>query len=486
MEVIKIMENSVLKVLILEDSFEDMELISVQLSDAGYQIDVTHAENEESFRKAIQKKQYDCILSDFKLPDFDAFSALKICREFAPNTPFICVSGSIGEETSIELLKQGAVDYVLKDRPIRLPFAVQRALDEAKEKAAHFKAEKDLIESEKRFRQVAETAQEWIWEVDVDGMLTYSSPVIENLLGYTPDEVVGKKHFYDFFSDEKFVESKKSALEIISKKKTFRNFENTNIHKNGTRVILSTSGGPVFDHKGNITGYRGVCEDITEFRRAQIQLEKNLEEKNLLLRELYHRTKNNMQVILSMLKIQMRTINDDRITDVFNDISNKIKAMALAHQKLYEAEDLSNICLSGYIQDLLRHLTYSFSPITKRIELHQALEDIIVTIDKAVPLGLILTELISNAFKHAFPDERDGVISIELYASPPNKMILEISDNGIGIKDHRSIHEIKGMGLENVFNLVEHQLQGHLECVVDQGIRWRIILDYDVQEISRV
>lgn len=142
--------------------------------------------------------------------------------------------------------------------------------------------------------------------------------------------------------------------------------------------------------------------------------------------------------------------------------------------------------LAKTVSTTVRHLTYSFSPITKRIELHQALEDIIVTIDKAVPLGLILTELISNAFKHAFPDERDGVISIELYASPPNKMILEISDNGIGIKDHRSIHEIKGMGLENVFNLVEHQLQGHLECVVDQGIRWRIILDYDVQEISRV
>jgi|GEM_PF-2170673 len=225
--------------------------------------------------------------------------------------------------------------------------------------------------------------------------------------------------------------------------------------------------------------------DIIERKQAELQLEQNLEEKNLLLRELYHRTKNNMQVILSMLRIQARISNHTEVWEVFNNISNKIKAMSLVHQKLYEAEDLSHIKLKEYIQDLLRHLTYSFNPIKDQINIEHNLEDVMVTIDKAVPLGLVLTELISNAFKHAFPEDRKGTISIDLHAGKSNKIILKISDNGVGIKDHENLREIKSMGLHNVFTIVEHQLQGQIECVTDDGITWQIILDQDIEAKNR-
>lgn len=148
-------EGVKLRVLILEDSRQDYELISEQLSDAGYLLELTHAENELEFDAALQENEYDLILSDFKLPGFDAFKALQITNKTCPNVPFICISGSIGEETAIDLLKLGAIDYVLKDRPERLPFAVKRALDEAKEIAAHQQAAKALQESEYRFKQVS-------------------------------------------------------------------------------------------------------------------------------------------------------------------------------------------------------------------------------------------------------------------------------------------------------------------------------------------
>jgi PAS domain S-box-containing protein len=268
----KEMENFELKVLILEDSLMDMELVSELLSDAGYILDLIHVEDEPGFISALKKCNYDIILSDFKLPGFDAFGALEISKKICPEIPFICVSGSIGEETAIELLKLGAVDYVLKDRLERLPFAVKRALDEAKAKTAHLKSIHDLQESETRFRQVAETAQEWIWEVDKNWRYTYASPVIQSLLGYSPEEVVGKKYFYDSIILEKKEELKNAVLEVFSQKVTFRNFENPNIHKNGHIVILSTSGSPIFDNDGNLSGYRGVDEDITERKRILKEL----------------------------------------------------------------------------------------------------------------------------------------------------------------------------------------------------------------------
>ena len=136
--------NIDLNVLSLEDSIPDFEMICDQLTNAGYHLNITHVEKENDFEASIRGNEYDIILADFNLPGFDAFGALRLCREICPVVPFICVSGSIGEETAIELLKLGAVDYVIKDRPERLPFVVKRALEEAKDKVIRQRAEDAL------------------------------------------------------------------------------------------------------------------------------------------------------------------------------------------------------------------------------------------------------------------------------------------------------------------------------------------------------
>ncbi len=309
-----IIENKALKVLILEDMAPDMELMVEQLSDAGYRLDVSHADNEAGFRETLLNNKFDIILSDYKLPGFNAFGALEICQKFCPEVPFICVSGSIGEETAIELLKQGAVDYVLKDRPDRLPFTVKRALDEAKEKSAHLKTVKDLIVSETRFRQVAEAAQEFIWEVDHMGMYTYVSPIIESFLGYTPDEVVDKKYFYDFFAPENREEFKNAAFEVFLRKEVFRNFENTIKHKGGRLVIALSSGSPVFDDLGNFKGYRGVDKDITEERKmledlvaAKEKAEESDKLKSAFLNNISHEIRTPLNSIIGFGRILAET-----------------------------------------------------------------------------------------------------------------------------------------------------------------------------------
>jgi PAS domain S-box-containing protein len=156
------------------------------------------------------------------------------------------------------------------------------ALDWIDDREKHRKAEEALRESEKRFKQVSENAGEWIWETDADGIYRFSSMAVEKILGYSPGELVGRKHFYDLFAPEVREEYTKAAISTFERKESFHNFVNPNIHKNGNTVILETSGTPILDEKGYLKGYRGVDLDITERMKA----EKGLRESEGKYREL--------------------------------------------------------------------------------------------------------------------------------------------------------------------------------------------------------
>ncbi|MBI5676006.1 MAG: PAS domain S-box protein [Nitrospirae bacterium] len=137
----------------------------------------------------------------------------------------------------------------------------------------HKRADDALRESEERFRQIAESTEEWIWEVNSDGLYTYASHVVEKILGYNPEEIVGKKHFYDFYPSDKREQMKKEAFEVFATKRAFAKYVNSNTHKNGVIIILETSGAPILDSRGALLGYRGVDVDITERKKAEEDLQ---------------------------------------------------------------------------------------------------------------------------------------------------------------------------------------------------------------------
>jgi PAS domain S-box-containing protein len=195
--------EATLKILSLEDSVKDFEFIQEQMIDAGCNIIISRVEKEAEFIASLQNNEYDIILSDFKLPGFDAYRALRIRNEICPNVPVICVSGTIGEETAIELIKLGVDDYVLKDRLKRLPLAIKRTLDEAKEKEARRLAEKAMIDSETRYRRLFESAKDGILILDAEtGMIVDVNPFLIELLGYSKEQFI-KKAIWDigFFKD---------------------------------------------------------------------------------------------------------------------------------------------------------------------------------------------------------------------------------------------------------------------------------------------
>lgn len=169
-----------LKILSLEDSAKDFELVKELLEDAGYTFTIERVETEEAFTSLLHQQTWDIILADFKLPYFDAFRALRIRNEICPDTPYICVSGSIGEETAVEMLKSGAVDYVIKDRPDRLPFSIDQALTKAQEKKIAQQQEENLKDSYHQLQESQEKLQKTI-----DGVIRLVVNTVESRDAYT-------------------------------------------------------------------------------------------------------------------------------------------------------------------------------------------------------------------------------------------------------------------------------------------------------------
>jgi two-component sensor histidine kinase len=198
-------------------------------------------------------------------------------------------------------------------------------------------------------------------------------------------------------------------------------------------------------------------------KRAEDQLGVSFREKEILLRELYHRTKNNMQIISSLLNLQSMAIDDKQMLHVIQEIQNRIRSLSLVHEKLFEAKDLSNISLKDYVEDLAQALLASYHGSNKRISITVDVENVFMSLDSITICGLIINELVSNSLKYAFPDEETGNIQIVLHSTDKGEMELCIRDNGIGLPEGLDFENPKTLGLKLIRGLAEDQLRGKIE-----------------------
>jgi PAS domain S-box-containing protein len=215
-------------------------------------------------------------------------------------------------------------------------------------------------------------------------------------------------------------------------------------------------------------------QEITERKHAEHQLTLSLQEKNILLKEIHHRVKNNMQVISSLLNLQSRLLQDTHSQQMFQESQHRIKTMALIHEKLYQSEHLTNIDFTDYVRTLAHDLYRSYGISTGNIQLTIDIEHVSFGIDTAIPCGLIINELVSNSLKHAFPGGT-GLITIDMKEQPEGVYTLMIGDDGIGIPEDFDITTSDSLGLQLVKGLVEEQLAGELEMHNEQGTTWKII-----------
>jgi PAS domain S-box-containing protein len=439
--------NYKLQVLSLEDSDMDFELINEQLISAGLEFEISHVETEIEFTTAIRNNIYDIILADYMLPQFDAFRALKLCQEYCPDVPFICVSGSIGEMKAIELLKNGAVDYVIKDRMERLPFAFSRALEEARVKLENKKAQIALHKSEERLRDILFSTADWVWEIDEHYRYTYSSQHDIDLFNVAPNEIIGKTPFDFMLADEaKRVEV--IINEIIAKKEQIIDLENWNIGKDGQMICLLTNGVPIFDKEGQLRGYRGIGKNITERKNAEQELiiakekaEASDRLKTAFMNNISHEVRTPLNGILGFGQIiadpyfpaeekesfyKMLEISSDRLLNTITSIMD-ISLLTSGNQKAFKSEFPINKLINE-ITDKFRN-PCEVKNLKLLIKKDNIEKDLIINSDEIL-IGKILSHLTDNAIKFT----TSGVVTIG-YKKKENELVLYVEDSGIGISD---------------------------------------------------
>ncbi len=231
---------------------------------------------------------------------------------------------------------------------------------------------------------------------------------------------------------------------------------------------------PIKDSGGNISAGIEVVREITERKHMEDELKQALDEKDLLMKEVHHRVKNNLAVIQSLLSLQMKDISDDRSKAYFIDAQNRIKSMTMIHEMLQESDDITRLSSSVYIRKFVKTLFSNYKIRTNHIKLQYAIDDIELDVDTMIPLGLIINELVSNALKYAFPDDMKGELNISLKGTDDARYELVIKDTGVGLPEDFDIKKATSLGLLIVDSLVK-QIRGTLEVTTKDGAEFRII-----------
>ncbi len=462
-------DAKVLKILFVEDLPLDYELAEMELKKNGIQFLSKRVERRDDFIKSLQEFMPDVIISDFSLPEFNGMSALEILLDYDSSIPFIVLTGTLNEETAVDCMKAGATDYVIKEHMGRLPFAVKDAIhlrDVILEKNRTVEA---LFRSESRYRSMFENNHAVMLLINPeDGMIKDANPAAEAFYGFNRKELSSMNLSDISVKDESQISEKlKMAVSCNEKHFFSRHIQSGNSIRD-VEIFM----GPI-NYIDHILLY-SIIHDITERKTAEAALQSSLKQKTELIREIYHRTKNSLQVILSMLALQTTHLDDEKTIKILQDMENRIMAMSLVHEKLYKTRSLSKIDLREYISDLVDLIKSGFASDSKRILLVERLEPAEVLIDTAVPCGLIINELITNAFKYAFPGDSKGEITIGISSSEERTIELVIRDNGCGFPDGFDINSEDTMGLQIVTNIVKYQLNGSVECINSPGVCWII------------
>lgn len=345
--------------------------------------------------------------------------------------------------------------------------AIVRDIDDRK------KAESALQESEARFRRLAENAKDLIYRYRFtpERGFEYVSPAATPITGFTPEE-----HYADPDLGFKIVLAEdRPLLESVAS----GNFDNPVVlrwrKKDGSIIWTEQINVPVHDEAGNLVAIEGIARDITERKLAEEALVQSLREKEILVREIHHRVKNNMQVISSILNLQSAQLDDPRAKTAFKECQYRIRSMALVHERLYRSRDLSRIDFGDYLSTIAHHIFLDHQISQEQVQLHQEIEPVELNINTAVPLGLIINEMITNAFKHAFPAGRRGNLWLNLRKINEGRAELIVRDDGVGLPDGLDTKKVESLGMVIINTLVE-QIDGKLKVISrkNKGTEFRL------------
>lgn len=468
----KAMEKT--QILIVEDEVIVAKDLQNTLQNMGYSVVATVSTGPEAI-EAVGNKKPDLVLMDIVLENktegkMDGIEAAEQIRSRF-KVPVVYLTAHIDYKTMERAKITDPFGYIVK------PFEDGQLKAVIEMAVYKIQMSDKLRESEGWLSTTLKSIGDGIIATDEKGLIKFVNFVARELTGCGQEELAGKPLKYIFTAiNEHTQEEIESPVDKVIQGNVIVELSNHTILlcKDGRRIPINHSAAPIRDDNDIIIGVVLVLRDITDRKKVEDELEESLGQKEVLLRELHHRVKNNMQVISSLLRLQSVPLDDKKIVEVFRECQNRIQAMALIHEKFYRSKDLSNIDFETYVRDLVKTLTQSYGVSQDKITVNIDMKNVSLGINPAISCGLIINELVANSLKYAFPQKAKGNISVSILPVGGDLVEMIVSDDGIGFPAELDFRKTTTLGLQLVNTFVEEQLAGKIELDRTAGTKFKI------------
>jgi len=502
------------KILIVDDNRDNLSVMERVLEDEAFSV-ITARSGSEAL-KLILREDFALIFMDVRMPIMDGFETARIIRERdkSAHIPIMFLTAYARDDARqlFQGYSLGAVDYLLKPvapeilrakaiafadlyrknqtlrtQKQRLSLSHDKLVKRVKQGAADLATATDELGLANAELNVLVSALETQREVmrniiaNVPGMvweawgapdaplqhMDFVSDFVEKLLGYSVEECLKTPNFWlqTIHPEDRERASETATRAYKERKSGIMQFRR--VAKDGRAIWVESRFAIILDEQGEPVGMRGVTMDITERKIAEKQVQDALKEKDLLLKEIHHRVKNNLQIVSSILSLQSSYIREPQLLEIFHESQARIKSIALIHELLYEKGHLARIEFKDYLENLVQNIFRTIGADPQRIKYTIDADSALMELDSAIHCGLIVNELLTNSIKYAFPDGRVGKIAVKLKLEN-DSCVLSVEDNGIGLPADLDSKKAKSMGLQLVETLTK-QMKATLEMRSEGG-----------------